>query len=337
MPSNPQSDLYYAACCQVDQPNPTRRDEMPANTTRMLAMLERAVVGYQPFHDVRLVVFPEFAHAAPVYFTPRELLDHLAVEIPNEHTGRIAEKAKELGVYVQTGSFLEVDPRWPDTVFNTTCLIGPNGEILSKYRKANPWIPWEVHASPHDIEDYPDDPFPVVDTEIGKLGVATCYDWLFPEVTRELALKGCEVLIRISAYMDPWGATSPMDWWTIVNRCRALENTAYVVACNQGAEASNYPPFSWPGGSMVVDYDGRILAEASPGPGEKIVVAPIALSTLRAERERRIGHDMRAHHRAELYPRQRETVYPGTPDPARRLVGEQTELIRKVKRRLKGE
>ena len=43
-------DLYYAAACQVDQPNPKNRDEMAANTSRMLAMLERAVVGYRPFH-----------------------------------------------------------------------------------------------------------------------------------------------------------------------------------------------------------------------------------------------------------------------------------------------
>jgi len=328
-------DLYYAACCQVDQPNPIGRSEMAAGTSRMLLQLERAVVGYQPFHDVKLVVFPEFAHAAPIYATAPELLEKLAVEIPNVHTERIGEKARELGVYVQTGSFLEVDPRWPDTVFNTTCLIGPTGEILSKYRKVNPWIPWEVHASPHDIDDYPDDPFPVVDTEIGKLGVATCYDWLFPEVTRELALRGAEVLIRISAYMDPWGTTSPMDWWTLINRARAVENLAYVVACNQGASASHYPPFSWPGGSMVVDYDGRVLAEASPGPGEKIVVAPISIGTLRAERERRIGHDMRAHLRTELYTEQRKAQYPGARSPEARTVEAQQEAILAAKRRLR--
>ena len=48
------------------------------------------------------------------------------------------------------------------------------------------------------------------------------------------------------------------------NRCRALENTAYVVAANQGASLKHYPPYSWPGGSQVIDYDGRILAQASP-------------------------------------------------------------------------
>lgn len=326
-------ELYYAAACQVDQSNPSTRDEIHKNSSHMLEMLEHAVVGYKPFHDVRLAVFPEFAFSAPVYPTAEELLEKLAVECPNEHTDAFAKKARELGVYVQTGSMLEVDPRWPDTVFNTTCLIGPEG-LLAKYRKVNPWIPWEVHASPHDIPDYPDDPFPVTDTEIGKLGVATCYDWLFPEVLRELALKGAEVLVRISAYMDPWGATPPMDWWTVVNRCRALENTAFVVAANQGASLKHYPPFSWPGGSMLVDYDGRVTAEAPPGPGERIVVGPIQLGALREERRRRVGHSMLSHLRTELFQKQSAPVYPGTRGAEARNVESQERLIDETKRQL---
>ena len=88
-------------------------------------------------------------------------------------------------------------------------------------------------------------------------------------------------------------------------------NVAYVVAANQGASLEHYPPFSWPGGSMVVDYDGRILAQADPGPGEKIVVAPIDLAALRAERDRRVGHHMLAHLRTEAYRHARRPVYPG--------------------------
>ena len=53
---------------------------------------------------------------------------------------------------------------------------------------------------------------------------------------------------------------------------------------------------------MVVDYDGRVLAQADPGPGEKVVVAPIDVETLRRERERRKGHDMQSHYRAEAHP-----------------------------------
>jgi len=110
--------------------------------------------------------------------------------------------------------------------------------------------------------------------------------------------------------MDPWGATPPLDWWTQVNRVRALENMAYVVACNQGAQRSHYPPFSWPGGSMVVDYDGRILTQADPGPGEKIVVGPIDIAALRSERERRCGHHLLSHLRTECYPASSTSLYP---------------------------
>jgi predicted amidohydrolase len=80
-----------------------------------------------------------------------------------------------------------------------------------------------------------------------------------------------------------------------------VENFAYVVAANQGASAANYPPFSWPGGSMLVDFDGRILAQADPGPGEKIVVGPVDLAALRHERGRRRGHHMLSHLRTEAY------------------------------------
>jgi formamidase len=300
---------YAVAACQTALANPLSRAEMRKNTDRMLRMVDAAVAGSAPFLPVRLVVFPEFAHAAPVFATAAELLEKLAVTIPNEHTERLEAKAREHNVYIQSGSMLEADPKYPGVVFNATCLVGPEG-VVAKYRKVNPWIPYEVHASPHDVEGYDEELFPVADTPIGRIGCAICYDWLFPEAIRQLAANGAEVLVRVSAYMDPWGATEPMDWWTVVNRCRALENTAYVVAANQGASLEQYPPYSWPGGSMVVDYDGRILAQASPGPGERIVVAPIDVSALRHERAARRAHHTLSHLRTEAYPVYARHAYP---------------------------
>ncbi|MHC4342388.1 MAG: nitrilase-related carbon-nitrogen hydrolase [Planctomycetota bacterium] len=326
---------YYAAACQTDRPHPHRRADIPENVSRMLEMVDMAVEGYEPFFPVKLVVFPEFAITCPLYDTAEELLEKLAEPVPNEQTDRLAKKAKQLGVFIQCGSQLEVDARWPDAVFNTTMLAGPNG-YLTKYRKVNPWIPWEVHASPHDIPDYPDALFPVAETEIGRLGCATCYDWLFPEVTRQLACNGAEVLLRISAYMDPWGATPPMDWWTLVNRCRALENLCCVVAANQGASLSHYPPFSWPGGSMVIDFDGRILAQADPGPGEKIVVGPVDLAALREAREQRQGHQLLAHLRTEAYPAYGSPIFPGSPTAKDRTVEALNESIRRARGNLGG-
>ena len=73
---------------------------------------------------------------------------------------------------------------------------------------------------------------------------------------------------------------------------------------------ANYPPFSWPGGSMIVDYDGRILSQADAGPGTKIVVAPVDITALRHDRAARSGHHMLAHLRSEAYPVYRRSYYP---------------------------
>ncbi|MER3427768.1 MAG: nitrilase [Pyrinomonas sp.] len=323
---------YSVAVCQTDMPNPLDRRQMQRNTDRMLAMIESAVAGAAPFLPVRLIVFPEFAHAAPIYPTLAELREKLALPIPNEQTERLVEAARAHAIYIQSGSMLEIDPKWPGAVFNTTCLIGPEG-ILYKYRKVNPWIPYEVHTSPHDLDGYDEPLFPVANTPIGKIGCAICYDWLFPETIRQLAANGAEILIRVSAYMDPWGATEPMAWWTVINRARAIENIGYVVAANQGASLRHYPPYSWPGGSQVVDFDGRVLAEASPGPGERIVVAPVDVSALRHERATRMGHHMLAHLRTEAYTVYRSHVYPARrTDPTGLSYERNCELIAETKK-----
>jgi hypothetical protein len=95
-----------------------------------------------------------------------------------------------------------------------------------------------------------------------------------------------------------------------------------------------YPPYSWPGGSQVVDFDGRLLAQASPGPGERIVVAPIDITALRHERATRRGHHMLAHLRTEAYPVYSTHIYPPKLESATQLSYERNnELIDEAKRR----
>ena len=291
---------YYAAACQTDLPCPRDRGELPERVGRLLGMVDRAVVGYEPFFDVKLVVFPEFAHAAPIYETVEELSDRLAVPIPNEHTDRYVQKARERGVFIQTGTFLEVDPKWRGAVFNTTCLIGPDG-LLSRYRKVNPWLPWEVHASPHDLRRVRRAAVSGGRDRDRPAGRGDLLRLAFPGVDPGTGTRrggGLDPRLGVHGSLGRDAATGLVD---AVQPARAVENFAFVVAANQGASAENYPPFSWPGGSMVVDYDGRILAQADPGPGEKIVVGPIDLAALRAERERRRGHHFLSHLRAEAY------------------------------------
>ncbi|HNQ22911.1 MAG TPA: nitrilase-related carbon-nitrogen hydrolase [Phycisphaerae bacterium] len=194
---DPAAPRYWAAACQTDFPCPADRSEIGTRANRMLQTVERIVAGYAAFGCVKLLAFPEFAHAAPIYEDVATLRRRLAIPIPNEHTERYQQKARELDVYIQIGTFLEADARWPDAVFNTTCLIGPGG-ILSRYRKVHPWTPWELHASPADLDGYADPLFPVADTPIGRLGVTVCYDWPFPEAVRQIAANGAEVIVRVS-------------------------------------------------------------------------------------------------------------------------------------------
>src|SRR5437588_12790868 len=93
---------YSVAACQTDAPNPVERKQMRANTDRMLSMIDSAVAGAAPFLPLGLVVFPEFAHSAPVFETAKELLDKLAIEIPNEHTARLEQKAREHNIFIQS-------------------------------------------------------------------------------------------------------------------------------------------------------------------------------------------------------------------------------------------
>src|SRR2546426_9152268 len=95
---------YSVACCQTDRPNPTERNAMRVNTDRMLSMIDSAIAGAAPFLPVRLVVFPEFAHSAPLFETAKELIEKLGIQIPNQHTERLELKAREHDIYIQSGS-----------------------------------------------------------------------------------------------------------------------------------------------------------------------------------------------------------------------------------------
>ena len=133
-------------------------------------------------------------------------------------------KAREHDIYIQSGSMLERDPRWPGVRVQHDVPDRPGGHPL-QVPQGEP-VDSRTRCTPARTISRATTSrcFPVADTPIGRIGCAICYDWLFPEAIRQLAANGAEVLVRVSAYMDPWGATEPMNWWTIVNRCRALEN-----------------------------------------------------------------------------------------------------------------
>ncbi|MGQ9712990.1 MAG: nitrilase-related carbon-nitrogen hydrolase [Desulfotomaculales bacterium] len=301
---------YAVLAIQTANANATVRQKLKENLERCLELIDLAFVGYENFgFPIKLVAFPEFfIHGLP-YLTTKEYLESdILVGIPGEETDALAAYAKKHGCYIVSGSFLEYDPKWPKHVFNMVCIIGPEG-VITRYRKVQPWVPLETFSSPHSLQGYDEELFPVADLPIGKIAAAICYDWIFPEPFREFAFKGAEVMVRASAYMHPFTTEEPMNWWTAVAKVRALENVCYGVHFNQGAALKDFPAYSWPGGTCIVDYQGRVLSQIYES-GEHIVYGTIDLANLREWRAKTYTHLMPAHLRTEAYTYLKKPIFP---------------------------
>ena len=283
---------------------------MRANTDRMLAMIDAAVAGSAPFLPVRLVVFPEFAHAAPVFAT----VDGAAsrswrCRFPTSTPTASHAKAREHGIYIQTGSMIEVGSAMarrrvqhdlPDRSGRHPLQVPESEPVDSVRGSLEPARARGLRRSAVPGRRHADRPDRLRDL----LRLA------FPEAIRQLAANGAEVLVRVSAYMDPWGATEPMNWWTIVNRCRALENTAFVVAANQGASLQALP---------AVFMAGRQPDRGFRRPdSRRSLTRSRRADRRRADRHHRASprtrdaprHNMLAHLRTEAYPVYAKHQYP---------------------------
>ncbi len=302
---------YYAVCLQTDTESVNSRAEVGKNLERACQLIDYAVgFALSALSPVRMIAFGESflqGFLRDQGHGTVEVYKKISIPIPGEETERLADKAREHGLYV-AGAALELVEEWPDRTFNCAFLISPEGKLIYKRRKVQTWDPKELSCSPHDLLDkWQEDLFPVADTDIGRIGIYICYERMFPEVARNLVLNGAEILINPTAWMDPWG-TEPTDWWTIINRARAIENLAYVIAPNVGSDIRRFPSMSRPGKSMVVDYEGKILAQGERG--EAIIGALIDLNLIRHFRRTNLIWNMPVQLRTEAYSCYRRQIYP---------------------------
>jgi predicted amidohydrolase len=232
---------FVAACVQIAiTPN-----EVLANVAKGVEWLKKAVSE----HGAELVVFPETVTTG--YDTglgPEELWD-LVDEAPGEITQGIQEAAADLGVHVAWGSYRRGEAR--GEVYNSAILIGPEGKILGIYDKTHP-APWERRDQGGwamvggQAEVY--------ETKLGTLGMIICYDGDFPELSRILAVKGAEMILRLSALQRSF------DIWHMTNAARAYDNHVYLIASNLiGPDAMGNYGF---GHSMIVTPIAQRLAQA---------------------------------------------------------------------------
>jgi beta-ureidopropionase len=249
---------FIAACVQIAvTPN-----DVQANVEKGVAWLEKAVQEY----EAELVVFPETVTTSFVTGLDADELWDMVDEAPGRITAEVQKAAKAHGVHVVWPSYRRGPER--GVVFNSSILIGPDGEIVGTYDKTHPFPPercdsggWVTLGKRADV----------FETALGSIGMIICYDGDFPELSRLLAVKGAEIITRPSALLRSY------DIWYITNCARAYDNHVYVVATNAvGPDAGGSYYF---GHSMVVTPIAWRLAQARGG--EEIIAAKLDPDPLR--------------------------------------------------------
>ncbi len=249
---------FVAACVQIAvTPN-----DVPANVEKGVAWLERAVKEY----EAELIVFPETVTTGFVTSLDADGLWDLVDEAPGRITAEIQKAAKTHGVHVVWPSYRRGPAQ--GIVYNSSILIGPDGGIIGIYDKTHPFPleradcgGWVTLGSRADV----------FETALGSIGMIICYDGDFPELSRLLAVKGAEVILRPSALLRSF------DIWYITNCARAYDNHVYVVATNSvGPDAGGSYYF---GHSMIVTPIAWRLAQARGG--EEIIAAKLDPDPLR--------------------------------------------------------
>ncbi|HEV2427212.1 MAG TPA: carbon-nitrogen hydrolase family protein [Acidimicrobiales bacterium] len=233
------------------------------------------------------IQLPEYA----TYYGPASGFAAAAQDVPGPATRAFAQLARARGVTVHVGSLLE---RGPDArhAYNTSVVIGPDGEIVARYRKAHLFdvSVGDVVARESASIAAGDD---VVVAQIpgATLGLSVCFDLRFPELYRRLALAGAQVLCVPAAFT----ATTGRAHWSTLLRARAIENHAFVAAAARAGAGAGAPD-TW-GHSMVVDPWGEVLAEAD-GDGDAVLVAELDLDEVE---RRRAQIDVLGLRRPDLY------------------------------------
>ncbi len=186
-----------------------------------------------------------------------------AQTLPGEAEKIYCETARAQNVWIIPGSLFE---NRDGKVYNTTPVINPQGEVVARYSKMFPFLPYEkgVEAgSDFCVFDVPD---------VGRFGVSICYDMWLPETTRTLAWMGAEVILH-----PTMTNTIDRDVEIALARSNAVSNQCYFFDINVAGRLGN-------GRSVVVGPAGEVIHQA--GEKHEIIPVEVDLAHLRRSRER---------------------------------------------------
>jgi predicted amidohydrolase len=220
----------------------------------------RVLIGEAAARGAQLIALPEhFAYLGPEDQTPPS-----TQPLDGPLVGEFRGLAKKFGVFLLLGSFPELTTA-EALPYNTSLLLGPQGDILASYRK--------MHLFDVDLAkgpSYQESRFIQAGEELAvatlpgtpfTAGLSICYDLRFPELFRALTAKSADLLLLPAAFT----LTTGRDHWEVLLRARAIENLAYVIAPAQWGQHS--PGRRSYGRSLIIDPWGLILAQAPDGEG----------------------------------------------------------------------
>jgi predicted amidohydrolase len=288
------------------------RSDIKENLTHLKHLTKAASWLSSLSLPVRLIAIPEGALQG---FNDEVLdADHedfaktCCIDIPGWETDMLGGLAREYDTYIIAQAKAR-HPDWPNRFFNCGFIIDPTGEVILIHYKVSPLFPVEHSVCPHDIYDWWIDKYgnnldafwPVVETDIGRLGIMMANEGSYPENARALALNGAEVVYRAS-YPHP---ATGNEIFEIQSRARALDNNMYVLAPNMGTyylqKESDIPIDTFGGRSSLIDYKGKIVGKQDYGGSSTYVSGVVDIEALRYHRENAQWDNWMKDIRTELY------------------------------------
>jgi N-carbamoylputrescine amidase len=255
-----------------------------------LRLIERTIAAARA-QGAGLVVFPECALGG---YVREPMPDESAPQIPvalDRDGPEIAELIRMAGETVVCVGYTETGPG--DGRYNSAVCVDGSG-ILGHHRK--------VHLPPGERFAYtPGDCFAAFDTPAGRIGMLICYDKLFPEAARALALDGADIIASMAAW--PVCRQRPARrvaqdrqtrHFNVTDAARAVENQVVWVSSNQ---TGTLGPLRFLGNAKVVDPDGVVLARTGSTAGMAIA----RIDARAAVRDSRVGIDHLADRRPAAY------------------------------------
>lgn len=245
---------------QLQLPNVVTPDDLAAQTQRICELVGKA---RRNLPTMDLVVFPEYAlHGLSMDTNPEIMCQLDGVEVAAFSAA--CREHKIWGCF----SIMEYNPH--GNPYNSGIILDDKGELQLYYRKLHPWVPVEPWE-PGNLG------IPVCDGPNGsKISLIICHDGMFPEMARECAYKGAEIMIRTAGYTAPIRHT-----WQITNQANAFCNLMYTSSvCMCGTDGT----FDSMGEGMFVNFDGTPLVMGSHRPNE-IITAELRPDLVREARK----------------------------------------------------